>query len=142
MNQLDNINEHELKELEDELIFQEKRVQEAREKLREKKRLEIQRQQEELRNKLTLVDQTIEENRKKRVLLRQELSNKQTDSGTTIRENMRVHQETWELEREHQLEEAARRRLELERARAQREIKVLVQYTNILVYTLIDYHDV
>lgn len=120
----EDIDEDKLRELEEDLVFEQERVQKARDLLKEKKRLEIQKRQEELRKNLQDVDASIEQNRQKRVQLRANLAERQIDRSVNINETIQVRKETWELEREHQLEEAARRRIEMEKTREKRETMV------------------
>ena len=86
------------------------RLKEAKEALQEKRRLEIQRQQDDLHHHLTRIDDEVEENRKRRIALRSDLVQKKVDRHDKIRENKLFHAEAWTLEMEHQLEDAARRR--------------------------------
>ncbi|RHY01406.1 hypothetical protein DYB36_006734 [Aphanomyces astaci] len=118
---LSEINEDMLRQFEDEFDAQKSKVEQAREMLKHKKSLEIQKQVESMRATVANLDKDVLESRENRKSLRNRLMERKALMKTHMAEHQELRRCTWDVERTHQLEGAAQRRLDLERLQDERK---------------------
>ncbi|RQM29100.1 hypothetical protein B5M09_001784, partial [Aphanomyces astaci] len=118
---LSEINEDMLRQFEDEFDAQKSKVEQAREMLKHKKSLEIQKQVESMRATVANLDKDVLESRENRKSLRNRLMERKALMKTHMAEHQELRRCTWNVERTHQLEGAAQRRLDLERLQDERK---------------------
>lgn len=106
--------------LENEIRNQQEKLKIAREKLQNKKKVQMEHRKRELQNMLQTTDRTILENREKRIQLREHVAIRKLDKFKIIGQNISYNQEAWNMDRNHQLEEVARQRIEFENIKKSR----------------------
>ncbi len=116
-----DINEEMLRQFEEEFEQHRLQLERARETFKHKKTMEIQRQIESMQSGLMELENQVKSNRDTRKSLRLTLMEKKAKIQTQMVAQQHLKRDTWHLERSHQLEEAAQKRLELEKIQEERQ---------------------
>lgn len=106
-----NVDENYLNHLEDELKQQQDQVSRVREQVKFARQERLQSKLRSLESKEVGLEADFHDNRTKRITLRSTLAAKKERQKHNVLEHLRMREETWALEREHALEEAAQRRI-------------------------------
>ncbi|KAG9401440.1 hypothetical protein AC1031_009301 [Aphanomyces cochlioides] len=117
---MSDINEEMLRQFEEEFEAQRMKVEQARDAVKHKKSLAVQARIEMAQTTLQQLDGQVLDARETRKSLRQRLNDKRSRLKQVAVDQQELKRNTWHIERAHQLEDAAQRRLELERIQNER----------------------
>ncbi|CAK4340299.1 unnamed protein product [Aphanomyces euteiches] len=117
---MSDINEEMLRQFEEEFEAQRMKVEQARDAVKHKKSLAVQARIEMAQTTLQQLDGQVLDARETRKSLRQRLNDKRSRLKQVAVDQQELKRSTWHIERAHQLEDAAQRRLELERIQNER----------------------